>query len=67
MARLAKGRSCFVFRQDKVGNGGVVRFVTAEASDGGRILAEGKVWARDRMSFDGVIEFVGLIEVEIEP
>ena len=38
MAELAKGRSCFVFRQDKVGNGGVVRFVAGEAGMGGAFL-----------------------------
>lgn len=67
MARQTKGRRVLVFRQDKVGNCGVVRLVAAEARDGGSILAEGNVWARDGMSLDGVIELVSLIEVEIEP
>ena len=67
MARQAKGRGIFVFRQDKVGNGGVVRLVAAEAGDRRSIFSKGNVWARDRMSLDGVIELVSLVEVEVEP
>ena len=67
MARQAKGRRVLVFRQDKVGNGGVVRLVAAEAGHRGSIFSKGNVWARDRMSLDGVIELVSLVEVEVEP
>jgi hypothetical protein len=67
VARQAEGRGIFVFRQDKVGNGRMVRFVAGEAGDGRGILAKGDVRARDWMSLDGVVDLVTFVEVEVEP
>ena len=63
MAGLAKRRGGSVFCEDEVGNGGVVGLVAGEASDGRGVLAKRDVRARNRMSFDGVIELVSFVEV----
>lgn len=67
MAIQAKGRSVFVFRRDEVGGGGVVGIVAGEAGNGRSALTKGDVGTRNRMSLDGVIEFVSLVEVEVDP
>jgi hypothetical protein len=44
-----------------------MRLVAGEAGDGRGVLVQGGVGASDRMSFDGVVELVSLIEVQVEP
>ncbi len=67
MAGQAEGRGVLVFRKYEVGNGGVVGLVATKAGDGRIVLAQGAVGPRDRMSLYGVVEFVSLVEVEVEP
>jgi hypothetical protein len=63
VAGYAERRGVFVFRQDEIGDDGVVGFVAGEASNGRGVLAKSDVGARDRMSVDGVIELVSFVEV----
>ena len=67
MAGQAKDRTVLVFWRDEAGNGRVVGIVAGEAGDGRGILAQGDVGARHRVSLDGMIEFVSLVEVKIDP
>jgi hypothetical protein len=67
MAKQAKGHTVFVFRQDEVGEGGVVRIVAGEAGDGRGVFAKGDVGAGDRMSLEGMTEPVSLVEEEVGP
>ncbi len=67
MAGQAQGRGVLIFRKDEAGNGGVVGLVAAKAGEPWGVLAQGAVEARDRMSPDGMVEFMSFVEVEVQP
>jgi hypothetical protein len=67
MARQAKGGNVFVFRQDEVSDSRVVGIVAGEAGDGRSVLAEVDVRARHRMPFNGMIELVSFVKVQVDP
>lgn len=67
MTGQAEGRRAFVFLKDQVGDCGVMGLVAGKARNGRGVLAKDEVGTGDRMSLDGVIEFVSFVEVEIEP